>query len=119
MVEEEKPKPIVLGIFESRGERRPISSIEVIAAVLSALWLLGTTLFFVLTSGEPEGGKPSIDSTRMVMTLIAIFLPVALIWVAAAASRSSRVMKEESEHLYPATAIGCRRHAVRGGTQVG
>ncbi len=108
MADEEEPKPIDLGIFASRTERPAISSTEVIAAVLSVLWLLGTTLFFVLTSGQPDGTGPTVDSTRMVMTMIAIFMPVALIWVAAMATRSSRIMKEESARLQ--AAVNAMRH---------
>jgi hypothetical protein len=50
MAEQEKPDPIDLGIFARRGGRAPVTSFEVIAAALSVLWLLGTTLFFVFTS---------------------------------------------------------------------
>jgi len=36
------------------------------------------------------------------MTLLAVFMPVAMIWVAATAARSSRVMREESARLQAA-----------------
>lgn len=36
------------------------------------------------------------------MTMLAIFMPVAMIWVAATAARASRVMREESHRLQAA-----------------
>ena len=105
----EQPKPLDLGIFSSRGDREPLSTTEIVAAGVAVLWLLGTTIFFVFTSGDKGDGGSSIDSTRFVMTFIAIFLPVALIWVAAAAARSSRIMKEESERLQ--AAVNAMRHS--------
>ena len=108
MDEQEQPRPLDLGIFSRGGERPPISSTEVIAAVLSLLWLLGTTMFIVFTSGGENGASASVDSARLVTNLIAIFMPVALIWVAATAIRTSRVMKEESARLQ--AAINAMRH---------
>ena len=42
------------------------------------------------------------DSLRFILIMIAIFMPVAMIWVAAMASRSARVMREESTRLQAA-----------------
>ena len=109
MDEQEKPKPLNLGIFSKRGERPPISSIEIVAVVLSLIWLLGTTVFFVFTSGGDSGSSANVNSTRLVLTMLAIFMPVALIWVAATAIRTSHVMKEESERLQ--AAINAMRHS--------
>ncbi len=74
---------------------------EIIALVLSLVWIAGAGLFFLLVPAPAEGG-PGVDSLRFVMTLMAIFLPVAMIWVAAAAARSSRIMREESRRLQAA-----------------
>ncbi len=68
---------------------------EVIATALSLLWLLASGLFFLLM---PDGAQ-GFDGLRFVMVLLAIFLPVAMIWVAALAARSIRVMREESARL--------------------
>lgn len=108
MAEPEPQKPIDLGIFSKRGDRPPISSTEVIAGVASVVWLLGVSLFFAFVSGDGNGNGAQIDSLRFVITLIAIFMPIALIWVAAAAARSSRIMREESTRLQ--TAINAMRH---------
>ena len=74
---------------------------EVIALVLSIGWmiLVGTFFYFLpLTSTVAD----RFDSLRFILILIAIFMPVAMIWVATAASQSARIMKEESGRLQAA-----------------
>ncbi len=90
-------RPTLLGIYDRPG-RSGITDIEVIAIALSLLWLVGSLVFFlVMPSGD--GG---FDSLRFLMTMFAIFMPVGMIWVAATAARSSRVMREESQRLQAA-----------------
>jgi len=78
-----------------------ISTTEVFALILSVLWMAGVGLFFLLV---PPRTNPDVefDSLRIVLILMAIFLPVAMIWVAAAASRSARIMRDESRRLQTA-----------------
>ncbi|MCF6444366.1 hypothetical protein [Nereida sp. MMG025] len=83
--------------------RPTVSATEVIAAGLSLLWLVMAAVFFMVL---PSSG--AFDSLRFVMILLAVFLPVALIWVAATAARSIRVMREESQRLQ--AAIDGMRH---------
>lgn len=78
-----------------------VSSTEIIAIVLSVLWMAGVGFFFVLFPPESETGT-TFDSLRVVLILMAIFLPVAMIWVAAAAARSARIMRSESRRLQQA-----------------
>ncbi|SMY06845.1 hypothetical protein [Flavimaricola marinus] len=73
---------------------------DTIAIVLSVVWLIAVGAFFLLV-GRPDSTS-GFDSLRFVMTLMAIFLPVAMIWVAAAASRTSRIIREESRRLQAA-----------------
>lgn len=94
-----------LGVYE-RPERQRVSSIEIIAIALSALWIVASVLFFVLIPSGPEGGFSNV--TAMV-TMMAIFMPVAMIWVAATAARASHIMREESHRLQ--SAIDAIRHA--------
>ncbi len=109
MSEPKREKTIDLGIYSRAIERSGMTSTEVIALILSVLWLLGVTLFFVFAGSSGDGPGPQVDTLRFVMTLIAIFMPVALIWVAASAARSSRIMKEESARLQ--AAINAMRHS--------
>lgn len=78
-----------------------VTAIEVIAIVVSLIWLVGVALFFLVLPGEGDGAT-QLDSLRFVMTLMAIFLPIAMIWVAAMAARSARIMREESHRLQAA-----------------
>lgn len=82
--------------------RMRITATEVIAIGLSLLWLVASALFFLNMPAVPVSDTPQIDSLRFVMTLLAVFLPVAMIWVAAMAARSSRIVREESRRLQAA-----------------
>lgn len=92
-------RPTPLGIYD-KARSESITGIEIIAIVLSVLWLLGCLVFFVFLPQPPategEGGL------RFLMTMLAVFMPVAMIWVAATAARASRVMREESQRLQAA-----------------
>lgn len=89
-------RPTPLGIYD-KAVPDTITGIEVTAIVLSAIWLLGSALFFMVapTPPAPEGQ----DGLVFAMVMLAIFMPVAMIWVAATAARASRVMREESQRL--------------------
>ena len=88
------------GVY-SRPNDGGISNIELIAAALSAVWLLGSAIFFLMlpSDQQPDTGGAGL---RVLMTMLAIFMPVGMIWVAATAARASRVMREESKRLQAA-----------------
>ncbi|EEB83459.1 hypothetical protein [Roseobacter sp. GAI101] len=88
------------GVY-SRPDSSAISSIEIIAIALSALWLLASAVFFLLQPSAPPSDAGD-QGLRFLMTMLAIFMPVAMIWVAATAARASRVMREESNRLQAA-----------------
>ena len=99
MVGRNDGKSTPLGIYD-RTRASQITSIEVIAIALSLIWLLACGLFFMLVpaaDAPDEGG-----ALRFMMTILAMFMPVAMIWVAATAARASRVMREESQRLQAA-----------------
>lgn len=85
-----------LGLYSAQGRDGGVTGIEIVAVLLSALWLIGATVFLVVMPSGPEAG---FDGIRFLVTLMAIFMPVAMIWVAATAARASRVMREESQRL--------------------
>lgn len=95
-----KARTTPLGIYD-KPKQETITSIEVIAIVLSALWLLGVSAFFIVTPSPPPQAEGE-TGLRFLMTMLAIFMPVAMIWVAATAARASRVMREESQRLQTA-----------------
>ena len=92
--------PTPLGIYD-KARKETITSVEVIAIALSLLWLALTAIFFLVLapSGIFDGSGGAL---QFVMLLLAIFMPVAMIWVAATAARASKVMREESQRLQTA-----------------
>lgn len=97
MIEESESSSTPLGLYD-QPEHPKVTGIEVIAVTVSLVWLFGTAVFFLVLG--PNSGK--VDGLRFIMTMLAIFLPVAMIWVAATAVRSSRIMREESVRLQAA-----------------
>jgi hypothetical protein len=87
-----------LGIYD-RPQLEAITGIELVAIALSVIWLGGALIFFVFV---PSESRPDFDGLRFLITMLAVFMPVAMIWVAATAARSNRVMREESARLQAA-----------------
>lgn len=78
-----------------------VTPTEVIMAILSILWIGGLTVVFVF-GRSPAGAESGFNPLTFVMTLLAVFLPVAVLWVGAASVRSARVMREETDRLHAA-----------------
>ncbi len=96
MADPKQDKQIDLGIY-SRNEKPPrVTTTEIVAIGLSSLWIVAVGGYLLVARG---GDGPQMDSLRFVMTVLALFLPVALVWVAATAARASRLMREDSSRL--------------------
>jgi hypothetical protein len=108
----QKATPLDLGIYNRRVSASGLSPAETIALVLTVIWLVVVTVSFFVMG---RGGQGGIDPLRTVMLLFAIFMPVALFWVAALAMNSARVMREESARLQ--TAIDAMRQTYVAQTQ--
>jgi len=89
-----------LGVYD-RSIKERITGIEVIALTLSFVWLTAAAVFFIVLDTGPDAASPG-GILRFIMIMLAIFMPVAMIWVAATAARASRVMREESQRLQAA-----------------
>ena len=98
MTDDTDSQPTPLGIYDKPNNPK-VTGIEMIAVALSFVWLMGAVVFFLVLEKNPINGD---DGLKFLMTLLAIFMPVAMIWVAATAARSSRVMREESARLQAA-----------------
>jgi hypothetical protein len=99
MSENRKDAPIDLGIYAQAPIGKRLGAVETIAIVLSLLWLLGSGLFFLILGSS---GTAAFDPMRFVMVVLAVFMPVAMIWVAATAANSARVMRAEADRLHAA-----------------
>ncbi|ROT99365.1 hypothetical protein [Histidinibacterium lentulum] len=81
----------------SRPIGRGLSAVEIGAAALGVIWLLfaGTA---ALRGPSEAGGDP----LRPVLGLLAVALPLAVIWVGAMTYRSARIVRSESARLQAA-----------------
>jgi hypothetical protein len=103
MPDERKPSPLELGLYAMEAPQRRITGIEVIALALSLLWLAVIGLF-VLGGGGGEDAAASAEAGAggmidNILTGLAVLMPVALIWVAATAARTAKVLREEAARL--------------------
>lgn len=112
MAQEKNARPGPKAIQARPGEMtRGLSGIEMTAAALSVIWLVISAAFFLFSAND------GTDGLRFLLTLMVIFFPVGMIWVAAVGARSSRIMREESARLQ--TAIDAIRHAYIAQNQAG
>lgn len=86
--------PTPVGLYGGYRAGR-VTSVEVIGIVLSALWLLGATIFFLSLGG----GSETADALTRAMVALAVVLPLAMIWVAVIAARAVRAIREESQRM--------------------
>ena len=92
-----RPKPPVdLGIYSRVNARAGLDAAERIALALSAVWFVGCAVF-LLSVGLGDGAE--LGPLRFLVAVLAVVMPVALIWIAALAVKSARVMRDESERL--------------------
>ena len=92
-----KKETLGLGVFGRRAGISGLTNAEIIALALSALWLVAVTVFFFVT-GVRESDAPS-DPLRGLMVIFAVFMPIALIWVAAMTASSARIVRDESSRM--------------------
>ncbi|CUH75102.1 hypothetical protein [Tropicibacter naphthalenivorans] len=94
MADPKPSRPAAPGLYDRSGQGGA-TGIELAAAGASVVWLLLSGGYFVTGGAEGTG-------VGFLLVLMVVFLPVALIWVAALTVRSSRIMREESARLQAA-----------------
>ena len=77
-----------------------LTNAEMIALGLSVLWLFAVTVFFFVIG--VRGSDSSADPLRGMMVIFAVFMPIALIWIATIAAGSARTMRHEAARLQDA-----------------
>ncbi len=77
----------------------PARAVEIAAALLSVAWLAGAALYFLVLAPGPEAAAGALHFAIVLIVLIAVFVPVAMLWVGLIAARASRTMREESARL--------------------
>ncbi len=88
--------PVDLGIYSRNSHHQGLDPADKVALVVTGVWLVLCSLF-VGVVGLGSGG--SLGPLRFVIAILAVGLPVALIWIAAIALKSSRVIRDESVRL--------------------
>ncbi|MEO1704303.1 MAG: hypothetical protein AAFR50_03055 [Pseudomonadota bacterium] len=79
-----------------------MSPLEIVAIALATVWMVGAGVFFLGMDGATMFAPENIEQLTFVMTILSVFLPVAIIWVAASAARSARIVRDESYRLQTA-----------------
>lgn len=88
--------------FPGREDDRRFSTADIMAGLLSVVWVIAV-LAYVFTA--PEG----TSALGLVMTLLVVFLPLALIWAAVTTLRSVRILRAEAARLQ--TSVDAMRNA--------
>ncbi|MVO15118.1 hypothetical protein [Parasedimentitalea huanghaiensis] len=85
------------GLYD-QPRRQTFTIVEIVAAVLSVVWLLVAGGLWITVSGETS------DFTVLyrLVAAFAVSMPIVMVWVAAIAIRSSKVMRDESQRLHAA-----------------
>jgi hypothetical protein len=78
--------------LDAFGTQSGVSALEWVAAAMSLVWLMAIAAY-VWTA--PEG----TSSLGLVLTLLVVFLPLALIWAAVITLRSVRALRAEAQRL--------------------
>ena len=88
--------PVDLGIYGRAARSGGMDPADRVALVASAAWLLAA-IVFLSVAGLGDG--QSLGPLRFLVVVLALALPVALIWIATIALKSARIIREESERL--------------------
>jgi hypothetical protein len=108
-MEPEKPEaPLDLGIY-GRQVKSKVEVSDIVAAVLSLLWVGLVAGFWFFIGISSEEGTPGFNPMTFVMTMVSILLPIGLIWVASTGAKTARVMREEAARLQ--SSLDAMRHA--------
>lgn len=85
-------KPMDLGLYARREGDAGLTAVELVAGGLSLVWV-AAVVAYVLT------GPQDVGSLGLVLTLLIVFLPLALIWAAVTTLRSVRSLRTEAQRL--------------------
>lgn len=89
---QDKPEP--LGVFVPAPEQPGYGPTDIVAALLAFVWVVAVLSYVILTPTPDAGGLLGV-----VMTLLVVFLPLALIWASITTLRSVRVLQDEAARL--------------------
>lgn len=91
---ENRDRPQPLGLFLRSEDSPPFGPTEIVAALLALVWVVAVIAYAMISPATDGGGLLGV-----VMTLLVVFLPLALIWAAVTTLRSVRVLRAEAARL--------------------
>ena len=87
-----EPRPVDLGLYSARGAGSRMSATEWVAIALCVVWVSAVAAYI-------WKAPPGVAPLGLVLTLLVVFLPLALIWVAAVTLRSVHALRHEAARL--------------------
>lgn len=93
MTQGERPDPGI-GLFPRSDETPGLGATELVASALAIVWVVAV-IAYVVVAGPTDGS----GLLGLVMTLLVVFLPLALIWASVTTLRSVRVLRAEAARL--------------------
>lgn len=109
MTDPRPDRPTTLGAAVPRADAPRITVTEIVAGLLSLIWLGAVIGWFTLTGPADGDASASGAGDGFILKLFVVFLPIALIWVAAVTSRTIRDLKDEARRLQ--VAVDAMRHS--------
>lgn len=89
-----KDRPEPLGTFLRTEEQPAFGPTELVATLLALVWVVAVIAYAIISPATDGGGLLGV-----LMTLLVVFLPIALIWAAVTTLRSVRVLRAEAARL--------------------
>ncbi|MBD1205249.1 MAG: hypothetical protein H9533_14095 [Rhodobacteraceae bacterium] len=91
---QDRDRPEPLGLFLRSEDSPPFGPTEIVATLLALVWVVAVIAYALISPATDGGGLLGV-----VMTLLVVFLPLALIWAAVTTLRSVRVLRAEAARL--------------------
>ncbi len=88
--------PVDLGIYSRMTVKNGFDPADKVAAAVTGVWVFMCLIFLGFVG---LGSGASLGPLRFLILVLAVFLPIALIWIAAIALKSARIIRDESERL--------------------
>ncbi|QXT41300.1 hypothetical protein KYE46_00250 [Gymnodinialimonas ceratoperidinii] len=87
-----------LGLYARADAGPRITGIEIAAIIVSLLWIVAVVVLGLSGGGEEEAEAAPTGLSQL-LSILAVIVPLALIWVAAMAARTARALRQEAARL--------------------
>jgi hypothetical protein len=94
MADQNDKSPAGLGLTARPDATRKLDVAEIVAGLLAVVWVIAVVAYILRAPEGTAGG-----TLGLVMTLLVVFLPLALIWASVVTLRSVRTLRAEAARL--------------------